>query len=163
MSYTDLEAAKDELRTGISLGEAALARATTKRAERVRLETRLAELEGKLAGIELAMSYAPERPTVEEEVEAALGGILVTDYPSEGAMGWTQAARFLYRDAEGLSEERHVSLYERRTCQNGSEVVVGFDHLREGIRMFRLDRIVAYDSSHLVLASSYAFRAPEAD
>lgn len=155
MSYTDLEAAKDELRANIHTIESGLAR-TTQRPMRARHEARLAELEGKLAGIELAMSYAPGRPTVEEEVDAALGAL------AQMRAGRT-AAQFLYRDAEGLSEERHVSFYERRTCQNGEEVVVGFDHIREGIRMFRLDRIEAYDDGHFVEGSPYTFRAPEAD
>jgi hypothetical protein len=150
-TYQTLAEARDALRNAINIGEAALARAT-KRAERVRLETRLGELEGKLAGIKLAQSYAPGRPTVEEEVEAAVGGIVV-DHPSHPVAIWNQAAAFNYK-----GEQRRVSLYE--VSANG-ESVLGYDHDREGLRRFRLDRIEPFADGSYVLPSLSKFREPQ--
>jgi hypothetical protein len=38
---------------------------------------------------------------------------------------------------------RIASLYERRRNGNGSETLIGFDHVRDHIRQYRVDRVIA--------------------
>lgn len=91
-----------------------------------------------LSALEVAMDaeahleYAPGEPA---EADAEL--------VFEKAIADGRVVAFKYRDAEGVPSYRVVSPYELRNTLDlhVGVVVVAYDHGREGVRQFRLDRI----------------------
>jgi predicted DNA-binding transcriptional regulator YafY len=73
------------------------------------------------------VQYAPERELPRDAVLSAIEAErpIAFDYPS----------------GDGLVERRFLSPYQVQESATGAESVVGWDHNREAIRQFRLDRI----------------------
>jgi predicted DNA-binding transcriptional regulator YafY len=95
-------------------------------ARRAIIEARLDAIEGRLAGLEREASYAPEQPDDRELLRQAIEDERVVKFSYHG------------RDAVTL---RTLSPYVLRESQSGDELLMGYDHDRDALRQFQLDRI----------------------
>lgn len=126
------------------------------------LESRVADLEAAPEKDEWGAGYAwTERLAIEaderwlepftrlEQAKSARGA-------AEAAIARKQTLRFYYRKlGEEQGEWRVISPYEVYPCEEGHELVRGWDHVRRAIRSFRLDRAAHWSASHFV------YRNPE--
>lgn len=127
------------------LVDAAAAAVLTSHDERIAtLEARVNALSEQLAAALPAEPYAPEQVTVEDVIE--------------GAINDHEVVEFCYEDRDGIQSLRLVSPYDLTDARNGARLLVGYDHDRDGIRQFRVERITA--DSMLFDDGSVSYREP---
>lgn len=118
---------------------------------------REAEQNARIAKLEASVERLTEQLAVALPAEPYAPSQVTTEDDLDGAILREEVVEFVYRDREGVQSLRQVSPYDLTDAANGARLLVGYDHDRDGIRQFRIERI---DSVIVLPPDEATYREP---